>query len=335
MRLTRVVRALIGAGLASALAAPLPARADIGSAGTSVAGFLVVPPGASGPGMAGTTLALSGDLSAAASNPAALGGVPAFALALAHSELPDGSRHEWLSLGGKLGPLATRWGLSGLYAGQGSFEGRDASNQPTSNFTASSSAFGIALAQPLARVATLGLGAQLVSEDLAGTRGTGVTFDGGLLVHAGPIGLGASAQNVSGGMTYGGTRYPFPASYGAGLAVEHRGLRLEVDANFPTDYYNDVRAGMEYRWRDRFALRAGYRRELGADPTLEPLDGPSFGVGAGVHGLWFDYAYLPSAAGATEQRLGLVLMGGRPGFTGGELEQKRAPEPAPPPAPSP
>ena len=306
------------------------ARADIANAGSSVGGFLAVPPGAAAPGMAGTTLALSGDLAMATFNPASLGGLSGFGLALAHSQLPDGSRHEWAAVGGKLGPTATRWAITGLYAGQGSFEGRDAANQPTGSFGASSTALGVAFAQPLFHIATLGAGAKFVSENLASTSGSGFTFDAGLLARAGMIAIGASAQNVSGGIRYGGIDYSFPVNYGAGIAFEHpAGLRLEVDANFPDDYYNDVRAGAEYLWHDRFALRAGYRRELGGDPTTDPLDGPSFGIGAGVHGVWFDYAYLPAATGQSEQRVGLVLRAGRLGWQGRELGAKTAPAAAP------
>jgi hypothetical protein len=317
--------------VAAALGATLPARSDIGNAGTTAAGFLSMTPGAGSSGMAGTTLALGGDLAGAALNPAALGRVRGFELALSHSELPDGSRHEWAAVGGTMGSLATRWALSGLYAGQGTFEGRDALNQPTGSFSASSFAIGAALAQPLARIATVGFGAKLVSENLGSVTGTGVTFDAGLATRAGPIGLGASARNVGGSLRFGGAGYDFPADYGVGLSFERlSGLKLEVDAHFPADYYKEVRAGIEYRWRERFALRGGYRYELGADTATEPLDGPSFGLGAGLGGVWLDYAYLPAIAGETEQRIGVVLRAAGPGWHGGELGQKRDPAPATP-----
>ena len=331
MRAAHALRAALVAALALATAGARPARGEIGNAGTTVGGFLTTPSGASAPGMAGTTLAFEGDLAAAAFNPASLGAIPRLDLALSHAAFPDGSRHEWAALGGRLGRFATRWGISGLYAGQGTFEGRDASNQPTGSFSASSVALGLAIAQPLRHVATLGVGAKLVNENLGSTSGTGVTFDAGLTAHAGPVGLGASARNVGGTLRYGGVAYSFPIAYGAGVSIEPAGgLRLEVDANFPYDYYNDVRAGVEYRWRDRFALRAGYRRELGSDPATEPLDGPTFGLGAGMRGVWLDYAYLPAIGGETEQRIGVVLRPGAPGWRGGELGAK-APEG--PPAP--
>ena len=313
-----------------ALGAVLPARADIGNAGTTAGGFLAAPPGVGSSGMAGATLALGGDLAAATFNPASLGRIHGLELALSHSELPDGSRHEWAAAGGAMGPWPTRWALSGLYAGQGTFEGRDASNQPTTNFTASSFAVGAALAQALGRFATLGIGAKLVSENLGSVTGTGVTFDAGLVARAGPFGLGASARNVGGTLRYGGVAYSLPSDYGVGVSFEHAsGVRLEVDGHFPLDYYNDVRAGVEYCWHERFALRAGYRRELEADAATEPLNGPSFGLGAGLRGLWLDYAYLPSLSGQTEQRIGIVLRSAGPGWHGAELGREADPAPAP------
>jgi hypothetical protein len=324
---TQGVRVLAAALVISTSSlATLPARADIGNAGLSAAAFLATPPGAAAPGMAGTTLALEGDLAAGSFNPASLGRISRFELALSHSEMPDGSRLEWASLGGGLGPLSTRWALSGLFAGQGTFDGRDVLNQPTSDFTASSFAVGLAIAQPLSRFASLGIGVKSVNEILGTVRGTGLAFDAGLIARAGPVAFGASARNVGGKLNYGGVGYSFPVDYGVGASFEHSsGLRLEVDAHFPLDYYNDVRGGVEYRWHERFALRAGYRHELGSDATTEPLNGPSFGLGAGLGGVWLDYAYLPSDAGATEQRLGVVLRFAAPGWRGRELGVKHAP----------
>ncbi len=330
--LRRTTRAIARAAAIAtlALAAARSAGADIGNAGTTAGGFLAAAPGASASGMAGTALALAADLGAAALNPASLGRLTGLALAFSHSEMPDGSRHEWVSVAGGLGPLRTRWALSGLYAGQGTFEGRDASNQPTGNFNASSFAVGAALAQPLGRLASLGFGAKLVGENLGPVTGAGVAFDAGLIAHAGPVGLGASARNFGGTLSYGGVRYGLPLDYGVGASYEHpSGLRAEVDAHFPVDYYNDVRVGLEYQWRERVALRTGYRRELGSDAATEALNGPSFGLGAGLAGVWLDYAYLPAVAGETEQRIGLSLRSAGHGFSGRELGKKAAPAPAP------
>lgn len=54
---------------------------------------------------------------------------------------------------------------------------------------------------------------------------------------------------------------------GTGCTMD-AGLRVALDANFPNVYYQDVRIGAEWRWRDLLALRAGYRRELDAPADL-------------------------------------------------------------------
>jgi len=104
---------------------------------------------------------------------------------------------------------------------------------------------------------------------------------------------------------------------GAALDLPVTGLRLALDANFPRAYYRDVRAGAEWRWHDLLALRAGYRRELDA-PTELGEGGPSFGIGAGAHGLWLDYGYLVPGAGEGQHRLSVTLRPGRFAWLAGD-----------------
>jgi LysM repeat protein len=297
------------------------AHAGIDKAGTTAANFLSVGSGAGVLGMGGAVLGLGGDLNAAGWNPGALGWMNETQFVLSHSGLADEQAQEWLAAGGRLGGTGTRWAINGLYHGQGTFEGRDATGTATGSFDVSSTAFGLQMAQKFGERATFGVGVKYVSEDLGGTRGGGVTFDVGGMLRAGRVGFGIAAQNLSGSMKYDGASYPFPTSYGAGisLGIPEQGLRLAIDANFPEAYYSDVRGGVEWMWRDQFALRAGYRAELGADAG-EPLAGPSFGMGAGIAGVWFDYGYLISGMGdGGEHRVGLTLRPG--GFNAGGFGQ--------------
>jgi len=296
------------------------AHADIDKAGTTAANFLSVGSGAGVLGMGGAVLGLGRDLNAAAWNPGALGWMNETQFVLSHSGLADEQAQEWLGAGGRLGG-STRWALTGLYHGQGSFEGRDATGASTGSFNVSSMAFGAQVAQNFSGRGTVGLGVKYVSEDLGTVRGSGVTFDVGAMLQAGRLGFGVAAQNVSGSMKYEGASYPFPTSYGMGasLSIPEQGLRIALDANFPEAYYSDVRGGVEWMWRDQFALRAGYRAEMGAD-SGEPLSGPSFGMGAGIGGLWFDYGYLISGMGdGGEHRMGMTLRPG--GFGSGAFGQ--------------
>ena len=112
---------------------------------------------------------------------------------------------------------------------------------------------------------------------------------------------------------------------GAALDLPVTGLRLALDANFPRAYYQDVRVGAEWRWHDLVALRAGYRRELDAPADLAE-GGPSFGIGAGAHGLWLDYGYLVPGVGEGQHRLSVTLRPGRFGWLAGDpFGQKNMP----------
>ena len=314
----RIVFLVLGAALVMALVAAGFANAGVDQAGTTAANFLSVGAGPRIFGMGGATLGLGSDLAAGSWNAAALGWVDQTQVTLSHSGLDNQSLQEWAGVGGRFGKSGTRWSLSGLYQGDGTFEGRDASNVSTGSFSVSSFAVGAHLAQQIGPMLTFGLGAKTVSEKLADVSGIGTTLDAGLMFRYGIFGAGLAAQNVGGHMTYSGVNYSFPTNYGVGIGLSHprSGLSLAVDANFPSAYYSDVRAGAEWRWKEAVALRAGYRSETGA--TLDPLTGPTFGLGAGMSGFWFDYGYLVAGNGDGQHRVALTFFPGKWGGIGGD-----------------
>jgi len=270
-------------------------------------------------GRGGATLGLGGDLAIVPWNAAALGWLDETQISVAHATLADQTQQEWAAVGGRAGHSALRWSLEGLYQSEGSFEGRDALDNPTSSFNVASMALGFHLAHPLGRFATAGVGGKYVGENLGSVSGTGYTMDAGLQVRTGIVGAGVAVTNLGGGMSYEGTRWDLPMNLGLGAAVDlpGTGLRLALDANFPRAYYQDVRVGAEWRWHDLLALRVGYRRELDAPDDLGE-DGPSFGLGAGARGLWVDYAYLVPGAGEGQHRLSVALRPGRFGWHTGD-----------------
>jgi hypothetical protein len=291
------------------------AHAGIDNAGTTAGSFLSVGTGAGILGMGGATLGAGHDLNAAAWNPAALGALENTQFAISHATLASQSSQDWLATGGRLGALSTRWAATALYQGDGSFDGRDAFGASTGSFSVSSMAIGMQLAQPIGQNLAAGIGAHWLSDKLGDVAGSGLALDAGLQASAGAFGFGAAMRNVGGSMKYDAGTFDLPAVFGVGASWSNaaRGLRFALDANFPRAYYDDVRAGAEWRWQDRIALRAGYRLEVGAQAG-EPLGGPSFGLGAGANGLWMDYAFLANGGDAQGQhRLGLTF---HPGFLG-------------------
>ncbi len=313
--------AVVAALLACVACASFPrgARAGAEKAGTTAANFLSIGAGPAVLGMGGASLGLPGGLGTAAWNVGALGWLEETQIVFSHAGLPDETAQEWMSAGGRFGGSRARWGLTGLYQSFGTVAGRDASNQSIGDLKLASMALGAQLAHPIGRFGSVGFGAKWVNEDLAMVRGSGFTFDAGLQVKKGIVGFGLAAQNAFGKMTYSGSRYDFPTNYGAGLALDHApsGLRVAVDANVPTAYYPNVRGGVEWRWKQWTALRAGYRSEIGA-PVGEALSGPSFGMGMGAYGVWFDYGYLITTGNQGQHRMGITWRPGRIGFTPGD-----------------
>lgn len=300
-------RVLLIASIACAFAAA-PAAAGIERAGTTAANFLAL---GSGPGvlaMGGAGLGLEGGLAAFDWNPATLARLGGTEAVFSHAALGEQNAQEWAGVGSRLRFAGLSGAVTGLFQHEGSFEGRDALNNPTGNFDVSSVAVGVGIARAVGPFVTAGLGIKYAGENLGGVRGSGVAFDAGLQVRSAGFGFGAAAQNAFGKMKYDAASYDFPASYGLGVSYEHAasGLRVALDMNFPAAYYSDIRGGLEWRWNDRFALRTGYRAELGA-ASGEPLGGPTFGMGAGAGSMWFDYGYLVGGAGSGQHRIGITF----------------------------
>jgi LysM repeat protein len=292
--------------LVLALATPRVAAAGIDNVGTTGANFLSLGSGAAVMGMGGAAVGTFGDLSSVQWNAASLGALSETQMVFSHAPLSGGGAQDWVGIGGRMGYSATRWAMNGIYQGDGSFDGRDAFGNSTGSFNASSMALGATVSHTFGEVATIGVGAKLVSEKLADVSGLGGTFDAGLQLQRGMFGFGLAAQNFGGRITYGGVPYSMPTNIGAGVSysVPASGLRFALDYNRPSAYYGDVRAGVEWMWKGRVALRTGYRHEMNA-PSSDALSGPTFGMGAGVRGVWFDYGYLSASNGDGEQRIAL------------------------------
>lgn len=317
------IRRAVGVVLLVACASP--AESGVERAGTTAASFLSVGSGAAALGMSGATLALPRGLGSLSWNAGSLGYLDQGEFVLSHAVLASESSQEWAAFGGRLGFGEMRWAVSGLFQSEGSFEGRDASNQSTGSFEVSSMAFGATLARPIGRIGSLGVGAKWVRESLGpGFDGSGLAFDAGLLMRAGMFGFGVAGQNLGGSMTFGSSAYPLPSSYGAGFSIAHApsGVALDLDWNAPSDYYANLRGGIEWTWRERLALRAGYRKQIGA-PSDDALNGPSFGMGAGAHGMWLDYGFLVTPSGEGQHRMGLSVNPGNMGLTGDVFGPKR------------
>ena len=101
----------------------------------------------------------------------------------------------------------------------------------------------------------------------------------------------------------------------------------------PSDYFNDLRIGAEFRAHPNISVRAGYRHEFGT--SGDPATGLSYGLGVNFRQLNVDYSMTPSNDFDNVQRLSFGYS-----FGSGATEQQPAPKkpkptkPAPPAAPT-
>src|SRR6185312_14276391 len=138
----RILKLGVGAAILMALVAAGFAHADENAAGTTAANFLTMGSGPRTLAMGGATIGVGDELGSLTWNVGALGWMNRTEVLISHAGLENESAQEWAAIGGRFGESHTRWSVSGLYQGDGSFEGRDASNNPTGSFNASSIAIG-------------------------------------------------------------------------------------------------------------------------------------------------------------------------------------------------
>jgi hypothetical protein len=294
-----------------------PARAADEGAGTRAAGFLTAGSSPSVLAMGGAGLALGRDVQAVLDNPAALAWLGGTQVAFSRADFADQTSQEWLGLGGRLGASRTRVGFALRLRDEGTIVGRDATGLATGDAHAQDLALTMQLARTLGPHLAAGGAAHYVRQSIADASGSGFAFDAGAQLRVGTLAFALAAQDFGGGMRWDSQRWRMPAALGAGVALEpaRTGLRLALDWSAPAGYYRNVRTGVEWRWRDRLALRTGWRQELGA-PATDRLGGPTFGLGARAGAWWFDYGYVLSNEGAATHRVGLSLRGGAPGEPG-------------------
>ena len=144
----------------------------------------------------------------------------------------------------------------------------------------------------------------------------------GLALGAALLGLIAWGPSVA----HASHSFTGPTNYGAGVSYTHvgSGVTAACDVNLPSTSYTNVRTGVEWSWKHLFALRGGYRAELGA-PSDDALSGPSFGAGLGARGMWFDYGYLLSGNEGGQHRLAVTLHPSRLGWKSDPFDQKSMP----------
>ena len=317
-------RAVVLVGWVALLAAA-PARAQftLGQqrAGTASGTFLKIGVGARATGLGESFVAVANDPSAIYWNPAGLASIQRQEVALSHIEWPADIRFEHIAW---VAPVRRLGGSLGFQFGVLSTAIDETSElQPFGTgrtFVYSDLVAGVAYARRWTDKLLVGVGTKYVREDLGKDVGnpttSAVLFDIGSIYYLGlgsvrvatsltnfspelkPKGefLSPGADGVTGTgddevRVYDGFDAPTLFRYGIAFEpIENATQRLttSLEANQPADNAQAIKAGLEWMWLGRLALRTGYNFNA---------DALKFSAGAGVNaelGGWrgtLDYAY--------------------------------------------
>ena len=153
-------------------------------------------------------------------------------------------------------------------------------------FDAKSVACGITYSKMLTERFSFGAAVKYVQETIDTYRASNVLFDGGVLYYTGlgSFRIAASVQNFGVNSKFINDEFKMPSVFKLGAAVEVTGAKdadnritVLAEALHPNDATEKVNVGLEYSWRSRVSLRAGYKFfsdeetysvGLGFDPQL-------------------------------------------------------------------
>ena len=311
-RQRRVVLVMVAGLLAPGVAL---AQTSLGGqrAGTSSATFLRIGVGARAEGMGETFVAVANDPSAIYWNPAGLASLQRREFAFSHVQWPADVHYEHLAMilpsrrfGGS---VAVQLGVLGTNIDE------TTELQPFGTgrtFSYSDVVAGVAFSRRWTDKLLVGAGIKFVREDLGSQVGgpttQAVLFDVGSIYYLGlgSVRIATSLTNFGSALKPSGTYVsPFdgstaqydafdpPLMFRYGIAfepIENETQRLTTafEVNQPADNQQLVKAGAEWQWKGRFALRSGYNFRADA---LKLSAGAGFtGELGGLRGQ-FDYAY--------------------------------------------
>ena len=275
-------------------------------------------------------------------NPALLGWMPRdVEVALNHTQGIADINYNAVAAGLRLGDLGVV-GISALAMDYGTFYGtvRSANSQgyeETGTFTPSALMVGIAFSQKVSTHFSFGVHGKYAHQDLGdatvSTAGSSLSDPALTLekrnytkdVAALDVGayyeflyngitFGAVLQNISPELTYENEAFPLPFAVSFGVTVKPLSFFMEEDSTnslilcfesrHPRDFGEKVKFGVEYRFLNMFAARAGY--------TLN-YDERSWSAGVGVYReisgfpLRLDYAYEPFGILGSRHYLSLIM----------------------------
>jgi hypothetical protein len=294
------------------------------AAGTSGAAFLRMSPGARAMALGGSFAAGSGGSESVFLNPAGLARMEGEGLSEAgasYNALLETSYSGTFALARPISAGLGTWAASMIYFSQSPLQGYNTVGDPTSSWTPYDIAVGGAYGKTLGffgeNCLRLGAGAKLIRSSLQDHSGTSFSLDFGMLadgiadVGDTPVDLGVSVRDLGPPIRLYGTADPLPFQAAAGIQWHASpSLICLFDGHFPVDADPFMSLGVEVSAASRSGakgfLRAGY--DMRNQRGIDGLSGVSAGLGADLHFLRVDYAWVPFGELGTTHRFSL---GGR------------------------
>jgi outer membrane protein OmpA-like peptidoglycan-associated protein len=281
--------------------------------GTSVMPFLRTGQGARASALGESFVSLADDASALYWNPAGLGQLRRYHLALAH--------HQWfMSTKDELfhailpGP-AGAFGLSLAYSGEPGIERWSVENESLGTFGTWHGVVTLGYGLRLGRSCFLGFAGKGFYQDLYEVAGYGGALDLGFLCRpTSRLGLGLACRNLGAGTGYGSDLVMLPTEAELGATMTGQQFNATLGLALPFDNSPSLRGGLEYLPVPELALRLGYRAGPLDLATLGVMSGLTAGLGAKVGSLTLDYALTPYGRLGLAHRLGLEVRFTRKGL---------------------
>lgn len=294
--------------------------------GTNAGQFLKIEVGAKAIGMGGAFVSISNDASSVYWNPAGISRLEGSAASFSHNYWIADTKHDFAAVILKLGSMhAIALSYTSLSMADMKVRSEFFPEGTGEFFSAGDFALGLSYGLSLTDHFSIGVTAKYVGENIWHMSASTFAFDLGV-IYLTPIEglqLGMSIANVGGNMKFEGSdsfvNYTFdPAQSGNNqklfadlkmdqwelpmffrfgismkvLNTETNSIVLSADANHPNDYGESINTGVQYGFRERVFLRAGYKSLF----KKESQEGLTAGLGLVYYVTEFipikvDYAY--------------------------------------------
>jgi tetratricopeptide (TPR) repeat protein len=287
--------------------------------------------------MGSAYVAIDGDISTLAWNPAGLANLPDPQITLDHDFYLQDLTEDVISFAMPAGDWGA-WGLSVGYLSYGTLTGRVANGVPTGSLSAGRWEGRLIYAHSLILGFSAGLGLHLNDEAIPGNGAsfTNIAGDAGVIwkpFHT--LSLGASYQNfgTSQGYYIADSVIRVGSAYSFDWMKDQEGI-FAVSGSFEPFGVNRLQAGLEDQLGQLLALRAGYLCSL-VNNQWQGLTGFTAGLGIHLNDLSIDYAYEPYGDLGESNRISLTYQFESPTHPNEDMETQVQYRPIPKPVPAP